>query len=286
MMQSNLFVSNLIRGATKRMQAVLTNVNEKAGLNWTKTKYLKHASAGKIRAYAFKGKKIYYTNPIELLHTLKEIFVEEIYQINLPSKSLIIDCGANIGLGIIYLKEKFPDATVIAFEPDETNYSLLSKNIVEFGFSDVLLRKEAVWIENTLLDFSNDGTMGSKIEKCNAENTRKVKAIRLKDLLTKKVDFLKMDIEGAEYRVLLDIKYDLQNVQNLFLEYHGDFDQNNELTEIFEILQQANFQYYIKEAANIYRHPFTAQSQPKNSDYDIQLNIFCFKTTLQKNQLS
>ena len=277
MMQSKIFVSNLISGIRKRLHVAWKNPNNKAGLSWATIKYLKHAPPGKMRAHVYKGNKIYFTRPTELLHTLKEIFVEEIYKIQLPSNSLIIDCGANIGLGILYLKEKFADASVIAFEPDETNFDLLSRNIKTFGLTNVTLRKEAVWIEDTYLDFSNDGTMGSKIEDVHTANTRKVKAIRLNNLLTSKVDFLKIDIEGAEYQVLKDIKTNLRNVENMFVEYHGTFNQSRELTEVFHILQEAGFKYYIKEAANVYRHPFMGHSQSRAAPYDIQLNIFCFK---------
>ena len=40
---------------------------------------------------------------------------------------------------------------------------------------------------------------------------------------------MKLDIEGAEYKVLKDIADNLGNVNNMFIEYHGTFDQNNEL---------------------------------------------------------
>ena len=39
-------------------------------------------------------------------------------------------------------------------------------------------------------------------------------------------------------------------------EYHGSFEQNNELLEIFYIILKAGFKFYFKEAANIYDHPF------------------------------
>jgi hypothetical protein len=89
------------------------------------------------------------------------------------------------------------------------------------------------------------------------------------------VDFLKLDIEGAEYKVLKDITENLHYVTNMFVEYHGTFPQNNELVEIFEIISKAGFRFYIKEAANNYPYPFLPK--PRKLDYDVQLNIFCFK---------
>ena len=221
---------------------------------------------------------MYYTSPSEFLHTLKEIFVNEIYKADIPPSTFIIDCGANIGLSTIYFKQICPTAQIIAFEPDTTNYDLLVKNIDSFKLENVTAKKEAVWIEDTELTFSQEGNMGSRIELVtNNKNVTVVKAIRLRDLLDKKISFLKIDIEGAEYRVLKDIAPQLKNVSTLFVEYHGKFFQSHELTEIFDIIQKAGFSYYIREAANIYSHPFLASKTGSDAPYDVQLNIFCFR---------
>ena len=276
-MQSNFLISNLFNGVKKRLISYVSNNDKKAGLNWLKVKYLKHAPIGIKKSFRHNDHFIYYSQPSELLHTLREIFGAEIYKVSLPSNPYIIDCGANIGLSVIYFKEHFPTAEIVAFEPDENNFKLLDENVRSFGFSKVSLRKEAVWIENTTLSFSSDGCMSSKINLSQTSSTIKVKAIRLKDLLNRHVDFLKIDIEGAEYELLKDIKNELANVDYLFLEYHGDFSQNNELTDIFNIVKDAGFNYYIKEAAEIYVSPFLAATSNKTTDFDVQLNIFCFR---------
>ena len=94
--------------------------------------------------------------------------------------------------------------------------------------------------------------------------------------LQKQVDFLKIDIEGAEYEVLKDIEPQLQNVQNLFIEYHGTYEQNKELVEMLTILETNGFSFYIKEATSIYDHPFSKQKRPVHN-FDVQLNIFCIR---------
>ena len=128
-MQNSSFVSNISRGLSKRIRSFFSNDSGKAGLNWFKEKYLKHARTGKIRAYNYKGEKIFYSSPSEFLHTLKEIFINEIYRVELPANSFIIDCGANIGLSTIYFKQICPTAKIIAFEPDSTSFTILTKNI-------------------------------------------------------------------------------------------------------------------------------------------------------------
>jgi hypothetical protein len=122
----------------------------------------------------------------------------------------------------------------------------------------------------------SDGTLGSKLDaSADHKNTVRVKASRLKDLLNQKVDFLKIDIEGAEYEVLKDCSDSLKNVDYLFIEYHGFFEKINELTEVLQLIEDNGFAYYIKEASNVYRTPFERIGERK--PYDIQQNIFCFR---------
>jgi hypothetical protein len=61
----------------------------------------------------------------------------------------------------------------------------------------------------------------------------------------------------------------------MFFEYHGTFNQQQNLNDVFQILTDAGFKYYIKEAASVYDKPFIPATSPKT--YDVQLNIFCFR---------
>jgi FkbM family methyltransferase len=275
--EHNSFLSNIIRGARKRINRSLSNDYKKAGLNWYKIKKLKHLPYNSPHTYKFLNNEISFNNGPELLHSLIEIFVEDIYKISFnTSTPRVIDCGANIGLSVLYMKTKYPSAKVIAFEPDPVNFSFLKKNVTAYQLSDVELRNEAIWKENTTLQFASGGTLDSKINTATGgANTVSVKATRLKELLNEKVDFLKIDIEGAEYEVLKDCSESLKNVDYLFIEYHGFFDKINELTETLQLVQDNGFAYYIKEASNVYRTPFDRSGDKKQ--YDIQQNIFCFK---------
>jgi len=223
------------------------------------------------------GHKTWFSNGQEYLHGVKEIFIQEIYKQTLPENAYVLDCGANIGLSVIYIKRICSTATVVAFEPDSSNFKLLKANIQSHGLQNIELKNVAVWNQNMSLNFLSEGSMSSKInfnEKTKQSNM--VQAIRLKDYLTKKIDFLKIDIEGAEFEVIKDIKDNMDNIKTLFIEYHGNFEQNKELTELFEIIKFNGFHFYIKEAASVYDHPFI-HNKDFHPQYDIQLNIFCFR---------
>lgn len=265
--------TNILRGIRKKIRGQ-ENLYKRINWNWFDLRIIKNMPEDRENIVKLFDRRIHVFGRIGFIHAVREIFLEELYKIELNPNPFIIDCGANIGLSVIYFKRRFPNSTIIAFEPDEVNFELLKKNISIFNFTGITLEKKAVWKENTTLSFSNEGTMMSKIVDA---GTYRVEAIKLKDLINKSIDLLKIDIEGAEYEVLVSIREDLYQVKNLFIEYHGSFSQNFELNKIFKILTEAGFSYYIKEAAPVYLHPFI-RKKPEHVPYDIQLNIFCFRT--------
>lgn len=275
MAYTDSFGKNITTGITKKLNSLFHNPYSKVNINWFSIKYLKHLPSNELHTHRLFDHPTLFYDGHEFLHGITEIFIDEVYKQSFPENANIIDCGANIGLSVIYVKRHCPTANIIAFEPDNKNYELLSKNIQSHNVTNVQLRKEAVWIEDTMISFREEGNMGSKIEQSKETGHLMVKAVRLKNFLQTKVDFLKLDIEGAEYQVLLDIKVELKNVNNLFVEYHGLFNQSGELIEIFNILRNAGFNFYIKEATSVYNHPFIAKKT--TNVYDVQLNIFCFR---------
>lgn len=272
---SNSFYKNLFNGINQRSKHLLNNPYKKVNINWFSLKYLKHLPPDNIHSHQLLHHKTFFYGGPEYLHGLKEIFIDDIYNQQLPETAYILDCGAHIGLSVIYLKSICPSAHIVCFEPDAKNFELLQKNIASHQLKNIDAKNEAVWNENTSLHFIQEGNMGSKIGDDTSGNTVTVKATRLKDYISQNIDFLKLDIEGAEYNVLKDIANNLGYVSNMFIEYHGNFEQNSELLEIFEIISKAEFKFYIKEAAPVYDQPFLPKTT--KGEYDVQLNIFCFK---------
>jgi FkbM family methyltransferase len=247
-----------------------------AGLTWFSIKKLKHDKSDHLKVHRSKIGDLYYTQAQQLYHGLQEVLVDEIYKVNLASNARIIDCGANIGLSVLYFKSICPSAHITAFEPDRHNFELLTKNCIVNNLKQVDLVEAAVWKENTQLKFIAQGGMDSKISE-GAEEGILVKAYSLIDYLQDPVDFLKLDIEGAEFEVLKNIEEYMDKIATLFIEYHGSFSQTNELIAILDMVQKAGFYVYIKEACNVYTTPFYINS--KHTQFDVQLNIFCRRTT-------
>ena len=267
-------LSKILVDAENRWKSLINTDLKKAGLNWFKVRALKYSPDGKDGIFELRGRKIHFKSGKELLYSLKEIYIDETYKISFDTESpYILDCGANIGLSILYLKELFPGARITGFEPDDSNFALLQKNVG--GLDQVTLVKKAVWKESGIIQFASEGSLSSKIASEGEARTISIPSARLKDYLTERIDFLKLDIEGAEYEVLKDSAGNLSMVKNLFIEYHGHFQNIDQLNEILMILRENNFFYYIREATESYSTPFyrTHLKPP----YDLQLNIFCFR---------
>ena len=206
-----------------------------------------------------------------------ELFKGDIYNFVAETDSpYIIDCGANMGMSIIYFKKLYPKATIVAFEADTHIYSFLKKNVASFGFTGVTILHNAVWDNaGETLSFLSEGGAGGRVApKEEGVTFYNVDTVRLKSYLNKRVDFLKVDIEGAEYRVIFDCAEELKNVQTLFLEYHSFFDNAQQLGEMLNIVKNAGFRYHIKEEHSS-PHPFLERKS--NGGMDLQLNIFCYR---------
>ena len=256
-----LNIIELVIGIRKRLDIIFYRPFSKFDISWLQEKLLKDANSGIEYSHLYKNRyKIIFKDPKAFLYSVKELFVEEIYKFKAQNDTpYIIDCGSYIGTSILFFKTQYPNSKILAFEPDNSNFELLNKNIKNWDLKNIEIQNAAIWIDNLGVNFIADGNMASKIDESNNTDhneNQKTKSVRLKDLLTEKIDFLKIDIEGAEYEVLVDCESKLSFVENLFIEYHGNYNEMYKLNKIFNILIENNFKYYIKEAGVTFEHPF------------------------------
>ncbi|MCZ7592833.1 MAG: FkbM family methyltransferase [Kiritimatiellae bacterium] len=149
------------------------------------------------------------------------------------------------------------------------------KNVASFDLRNVELHQAAVWTENGSVAFMQEGGFSGRVQ-AGSLQTVSVPSLRLRDQLADSVDFLKVDIEGAEFDVIRDCADRLSNVDRLFIEYHSEADKPQRLDEMLAIIRQAGFRYQIQEA-NVARKPFLARQTMMGMD--LQLNLFCFRDT-------
>jgi FkbM family methyltransferase len=230
---------------------------------------------GNKRSSVLFGNSIKITDAFWFLHSLKEIYIERVYKFKSKENNpVIIDCGSNIGLSIIFFKKLYPDAQIIGFEPDSDIFKILQFNLSQFNLYDVKIFPRAVWINESPLLFKQNGSVGGHLIDIEENNTIKVETARLKDFLNQRIDFLKIDVEGAEFEILKDCKDKLVNVQNIFVEYHSFHENPQMIGELLIILKNAGFKVYIKEAWENMHNPFIEKNGPY---FDLQLNIFGYR---------
>ncbi len=135
---------------------------------------------------------------------------------------VILDCGANIGISVLNYKRQFPNAKIVAFEPDPQFVRVLRNNLDRNGARDVDVIEAAVWREDGERRFFCEGADGSKLVDKDEKftDTVFVQTVDLAKFISGQVDLIKMDIEGAEYEVIASLGGKLGSVKNMVIECH------------------------------------------------------------------
>jgi FkbM family methyltransferase len=188
-----------------------------------------------------------------LSYLYREIFTRQPYFFRSDNDSpVILDCGANIGMASLYFKWLYPKARVQAFEPDPASYRLLQQTVT-LNHLDVQTHNCALWDQQAEIDFFvNPANPGGLLMSADVSRSSghaiKVPACRLSEFIDGTVDFLKLDVEGAEHRILSDLVQTgkLKNIRQMVVEYHHRIgQQKSRLAEFLGELEQAGFEYQI-----------------------------------------
>jgi len=141
---------------------------------------------------------------------LTEVFVQDHYNtasLTNPDDR-VIDIGANVGVYVIAVKERFPSATVLAFEPARETFATLQSNVAEYdgvelvnsAVGDSDSTKELLVGHNILLNNLVD-TQGSEL-KTDPIRRETIKVEKLDNYVDFDADLVKLDIEGYEEQAL------------------------------------------------------------------------------------
>ncbi len=161
------------------------------------------------------------------IYVFYQVFSEREYDncINFEPK-VIIDAGANIGLTSLFYANKYPQALIIAIEPDAENYETLVHNCKPYN--NIKTLQKGLWHKDAKLKISDKfkgGKWAMVVEEVIDNNDFTIDAISLNSILKEfninKIDILKMDIESAEKEVLSE-NYELwlPKVKMLIVELH------------------------------------------------------------------
>lgn len=158
---------------------------------------------------------------------------------------IIIDIGAHIGVFSLLAAEKVKKGRVYSIEADEENYRWLKINVESNNLSNISTYLLA------LADYRGTGKLYSGNEswahslcKPISENYKIVTTDTLANFITDNnihhVDYMKINVEGAEYSILLSTpKSIMKRIKLMFIEFHPSNDHNER--DLTQYLEQCGF---------------------------------------------
>lgn len=167
------------------------------------------------------------------IEVFKQIYIFREYACleDLPDVRLVIDCGANVGYSSAYFLSVFPQAVVIAIEPDPGNFSMLQRNLSRYGARATCIQA-GVWSQPAQLVLSpvpySDGREWSRqVRVCAPGESSEFEGVDIGTLLARSghqhISLLKVDVEGAEAVIFAEnFQSWLDHVDAIAIELHDD----------------------------------------------------------------
>jgi len=175
------------------------------------------------------------------VNTIDKLLIWEIWKLKqygkVPKNSVIVDIGAHIGAYAIYaaLNAK----KVFAFEPHPANYKLMLHNIKQNKIKNIKTFQKAVSSKKgrIKLFISKVNTGMHSLYETESKKKILVNSTTVPEIITRyripKIDILKIDAEGAEYDIILNLpKKTLNKIKTIIFEYHDYLNLKHNLNDI------------------------------------------------------
>lgn len=185
---------------------------------------------------------------------LRDIFYNREYSDFFPfyEESVIVDVGAHYGYFSLFASMNSDEnSSIIAIEPAKDNYEILWKNITDCGLNNIktlnMALSDAQGVQDLFKSRSYNYSLFSKGSNLlSSHQSIKIETLTLSGLFEKfnlqRIDFLKMDCEGAEYPVLLNSDNDiLSKITTISLEFHDLKSREHTGNELARHLNKCGF---------------------------------------------
>lgn len=167
-------------------------------------------------------------------NVFSQIFLHREYRCldDVAHADLIIDGGANVGYSSAYFLTRYPEARLVAIEPDPDNFAVLARNLAPYGDRCTLVQG-ALWssASGVVITSPPPGQRlewAVKVRSAGPDETATIPTVDvaslLRDAAADRISILKIDIEGSEREVFApdaDARTWLARVDNLVIELHG-----------------------------------------------------------------
>lgn len=218
--------------------------------------------------------QVLYQNPQELHTLFNEIFVQNTYYFKAQTEEpVIIDGGSNIGMSVFYFKKLYPKAKIISFEPEKTTFQTLTQNINANNIQNITLIDKALSDKEETIQFyaapSGQRSMSSLLKHDQQLTAYPVQCVKLSAYITQPVDLLKLDIVGAETKVIQELAQaqKLALIKEIAMVYYHHLDDGKDyLSLTLKTLEDNGFGYIIKNNTPTHQ-PITKGSKQKHIIY-------------------
>lgn len=156
-------------------------------------------------------------------YAFRHVFLLNEYEhVDFGKVNWVVDAGANIGLFSLFIKDKYPEANIVALEPEPSNFAQVQKNLL--GTVGFHAENKGLWNKDCKLDvieLEELGKWGTQVKE-SSEGT--VDAICIESLIEKYkidvIDVLKIDIETSEKFIFDNYSAWLPKVKVVIIEFH------------------------------------------------------------------
>jgi len=138
------------------------------------------------------------------------------------SPHVIIDAGANIGLATLFFRRHYPDAKIIAIEPDIENAKLFKKNTSKYG--DIHLIHAGLGPDtgkSLRIKNAHDKAYSYILEEAVDGGVPEINVDEIcREYNCDKIDIFKIDIEGGEKELFSRNTAWIEKTDNILIETH------------------------------------------------------------------
>jgi FkbM family methyltransferase len=160
------------------------------------------------------------------VETFEEVFLTKQYEVPFAGFEPlhILDLGGNVGYAAVYFAARWPQAEILTVEPATSNLDLLDKNTRPWNHITCL--QAAVWSHPAWVQVANPNDESNAFRVCESHDSNKenIPAYTIAQLIErqgcKRIDLLKMDVEGAEAEIFRHGAGWLDRVKVLMIELH------------------------------------------------------------------
>ena len=196
------------------------------------------------------GTKCIIRNKSDSAVFLENFFLDSYTQekgFDIKENDLIIDVGGHVGYFTIYAAKKAKNGKIITFEPSKESFNVLKNNLKINNIQNVIIENVGVGAKSgtAILNVDTTHSIGNSIF-YSSKNSEKedIRITTIPEIVKKykieSIDLLKLDCEGAEFEIILNLPSTILNtIKKISMEIHKI--ENFDIVDIEKFLVKNNF---------------------------------------------